>query len=277
MGKLFWKKLLNGAIVLLLIVSLWFSFQPPAHADILRGIIQRVQTLLNPGSGRKAPTGRQSGGAGRGPLCPAYLNLALQAIVPTQSGKTAATTPELVWGKTTEAQPTLWFYVPHSAAELKTAKFVLLDANQQPVASPILLSLQETPGIVAVHLPVPLTLNQSYNWFFSIVCSTEKPSRNPSVRGWIERVEPSPELLSELQSNDAAISPSYPQGVAYRTYAEQGIWYDMVTNLIQQRQAHPTDPTLQADWSGFVNLLNAPALQDARLVRCCEPDLTRSL
>jgi hypothetical protein len=269
MGKPFWKKLLNGAIVFLMIVSLWFSFQPPAHADILSDIIRRVLTLADPSRGRKAPAGRQSGGAGRGPLCPAYLNLAMQAIVPTQPGNktSAATTSELVWGKTTEAQPTLWFYVPHSAAELKTAKFVLLDADQQPVASPILLSLKETPGIVAVHLPIPLTLNQSYNWFFSIVCSTEKPSRNPSVRGWIERVEPSPELLSALQSSDPAI--------AYRTYAEQGIWYDMVTNLIQQRQAHPTDPTIQTDWSGFINLLNAPTLQDVPVVRCCEPDPTQ--
>lgn len=267
MVKKIWKRMLSVAIPLLLTASIWLSFQPPATANVLTDIIKRVTTLIYPSTGRTAPTGRRSGGAGRGPLCPAYLNAAIQSIVPVQFGNKGAlqaTVPELVWGRTTEAQPTLWFYVPHQAGELKTAKFVLLDADQQLVTpAPILLTLKDTPGIVAVRLPVALSINQSYNWFFSIVCSTEKPSRNPGVRGWIERVEPNPELLTALQSTNSAL--------AYRAYAEQGIWYDMVTHLIQQRQNNPADRTLQADWAGLLDILNSPDLQNVPIVRCCEP------
>jgi Domain of Unknown Function (DUF928) len=263
----FWKRVLSVAVILLIVTSLWFSSQPPATANVLEDIIKRVSTLINPSTRRTAPTGRRSGGAGRGPLCPAYLNAAVQSIVPVQLGNKSAlqaTAPELVWGKTTEAQPTLWFYVPHQAGELKTAKFVLLDAEQHLVIpSPILLTLKDTPGIVGIHLPVALSPDQSYNWFFSIICSTEKPSRNPGVRGWIERVETSPKLLAALQSTDLAL--------AYRAYAEQGIWYDMVTHLIRQRQSNPADQTLQADWAGLLNLINAPNLQNVPIVHCCEP------
>jgi Domain of Unknown Function (DUF928) len=267
MGKI-WKKMLRVTIILLIVLSLWIPVQSPAAAETLFDIIaKRVRTIISSGAGRTAPTGRSNGGAGRGPLCPAYLNTAIQAILPVQSGSkvaSQATVSELVWGTTTEAQPTLWFYVPHQAGELKTAKFVLLDEDQQLVIpSPVLLTLKETPGIVAVHLPVALEVNKSYNWYFSITCNDEKPSRNPSVRGWIERVEPSSKLLASLQSSDSAL--------IYRIYAEYGIWYDMVTYLIKQRQINPTNNTLQADWAGLLELLNAPTLQNVPVVHCCEP------
>jgi hypothetical protein len=247
--------------------TLYFSFQPPVTANVLGNLIRRVIILFNPASSApRAPTGRRSGGAGRGPLCPAYLNTAIQAIVLVQSGDkvaTQATVSDLVWGRTIAAHPTLWFYVPYQAGELQFAKFVVLDENQQLVTpSPVILTLKDTPGIVSVRLPMPLSIDQSYRWYFSIVCSTEKPSRNPGVRGWIERVEPSQELQAALRSTDTAL--------AYRAYAEQGIWYDMVTDLMKQRQSRPKDSELQADWLGLLELLNASTLENVRISPCCE-------
>ena len=160
-----WKKLrsqiLTVALALILVTSVWLPFQPEAAANPLTDIIERVRTLINPGSGKTAPTGRSSGGAGRGPLCPAFLGVSVKALVPTQSNtpSDAVAATEFVWGRTIEANPTLWFYIPYAADKVKTVKFSLLDEAKQLVPNyPLILPLSATPGIVAVRLPEALAL-----------------------------------------------------------------------------------------------------------------------
>ncbi|MBW4662087.1 MAG: DUF928 domain-containing protein [Drouetiella hepatica Uher 2000/2452] len=264
-----WRKLrsriLTVALALILVTSLWLPFQPEAAANPLTDIIERVRTLIDPGSGKTAPTGRSGGGAGRGPLCPAFLGVSVKALIPTQSNTSsdAVAATEFVWGRTIEANPMLWFYIPYAADKVKTAKFSLLDDAKQLIPNyPLILPLSATPGIVAVRFPEPLAVGKSYNWYLSIVCSAEKPSRNPGVRGWIQRVEPSTELSASLAQVD--------NKQKYRIYAENGIWYDMVASLVTERQNDLLDPNLQEDWIALLEYLNADDLKDAAIVNCCK-------
>ena len=200
--------------------------------------LERIQSIFRPRTKLGAPVGRVRGGAGRG-RCPALVALGkdeipLTAFVPvikekqTLSSKLDNVSPSklnYVWGQTTEAYPTFWFYIPYvyNELEVKDGKFVLLDKDKHIVAAPIFVKVPvgDKPSIAKFTLPEsakPLEINQGYNWYFSIICNPLKPSRNPGVTGWIERVP----------------SRVFPV-TDYLYYAQQGIWYDTVTRLFNSQ------------------------------------------
>ena len=262
-----WKKILLLALLLVIFSFLVFPLTPVAQANPFQQLVERVRLLINPPP-RSTPTGRNRGGAGRGQFCP-FIDVPVSAFVPVrQSDADGAIATEFVWGTTVEERPTFWFYVPYAPTEgLDTAKFVLLDADKNPVFSqPIFISLAGTPGIISFRLPEPYSLevDKLYNWYFSIVCDAEKPSRNPGVRGWVQRVAASPELVADL--NQAAPIQKYI------AYAENGIWFEMVTDLAKNLDRNPANTTLQADWLAILAILkelNSTALQEAPIVECC--------
>lgn len=172
-----------------------------------------------------------------------------------------ADNPIYVGGYTVEEQPTFWFYVPYvanreldqsapqspddplqaMADNIRVGKFVLLDENRQFVSSHLMaIELLPTPRMVGFQLPFSLELGKLYNWHFSVVCEPEKPSRNPVVRGWIQRVEPSPALISALQHTRPF--------QRYLAYAEDDIWFESFSELVATRRQFPTLPEAQQIW-----------------------------
>jgi Domain of Unknown Function (DUF928) len=254
-----WKKILTLALAFVLSSYLFLPLQPAAEANVLTELIRRVRVVFAPPGGT-APTGRRQGGGGRGPLCPAFLEASIKALVPAQNGSddsTQSISTELVWGKTTEEYPTLWFYIPYEADILKSAKLVVLDESKQLLPKyPLMINLAETPGIISIRLPHPLALNKQYGWYFSVICSIDKPSRNPSIRGWIQRVD--------------AIATK-----EYQSYAENGIWYDLVTDLIDRYQRDPN--RYREDWLGLLEYLGAEDLKDAAIASTTNSQSTHTL
>jgi hypothetical protein len=196
--------------------------------------------------------GNRKGGASRG-NCPA-----------TQPPLTALI-PQTNLGLTTKEYPTFWFYIPYHSTEIHQAELMLLDENQSPILEkPILVQLSKTPGIISVKLPStakPLELEQEYHWFFELVCDSENPSNNHSVHGWIKRVQGSQELNSQLGNNQTEKS--------YLVYAENGIWYDALTSLIQGISANPSDSTLSNDWSNFLKSVELEEFIQIPIIDCC--------
>lgn len=205
------------------------------------GTATRLDGFNFDGDGRPEP-GTRKGGASRG-NCP-----------PIDPGLTALI-PEINLGLTTKEYPTLWFYVPYSATEIAQAELMVLDENQQPALDqPLVIKLSQTPGIVGIKLPStakPLTVGQKYRWYFELVCDTEDPSANPGVNGWVKRIQPSSELITQLENHSTEQH--------YLIYAKNGIWYDALTHLITQREATASESQLSQDWS---DLLTAVGLQD---------------
>ncbi|MEL7038119.1 MAG: DUF928 domain-containing protein [Cyanobacteria bacterium J06592_8] len=193
------------------------------------------------GDGRPPP-GNRRGGASRG-NCPP-VQPPLTALIPATN-----------LGLTTQQYPTFWFYIPYSSTDIPQAEFMLLDENQRPaLEESISVELSQTPGIIGVTLPStakPLEPEQEYHWFFELICDAENPSNNPRVDGWIKRVQPSQDLLTQLENNQAEQN--------YLIYAENGIWYDALTNLIQALQANPSNSSLKNDW---FDLLESVELQE---------------
>ena len=115
----------------------------------------------------------------------------------------------------------------------------MLDKDKHNVAGPIFVKIPgDKPSIAKFTLPKsakPLEINQEYIWYFSIICDPLKPSRNPGVTGVIERVK----------------LPKPPQN--YLDYAQQRIWYDTVTSLVQS--ANIQKQSAQEDWILLVNYI----------------------
>ena len=203
------------------------------------------------GDGRPQP-GNRRGGASRG-NCP-----------PTQPPLTALI-PATNLGLTTQEDPTLWFYIPYNSTDIRQAELMLLDENQRPVLEkPMKVQLSGTPGIIGVTLPStakPLELEREYHWFFELVCDSENPSNNPRVDGWIKRVQPSSELIAQLENNQTEKS--------YLVYAENGIWYDALTRIIEVMRVNPTDSTLTNDWSDLLESVGLGELISTPMTDCC--------
>jgi len=242
---------------------------PPSF---FRDILTRVRTIFVPPRQIGTPTGRKYGGAGRGAQCPP-VEQPLAALVPVlsverdrpegQEEAERAIASSYVWGKTIEPNPTLWFYVPYQASEaLNSAKFMLLDAEKHPVLTqPIPITLSGTPGIIGFRIPYTLEPDRLYNWYFSIVCDVDRPSRNTGVRGWIQRVEPPFALTLALEQ--ATLSKRHV------AYAEQGIWYDVVTTLAENRRSNPQDAVVQADWADLLEFLTLSELESNPIIDSC--------
>ncbi|BAZ28704.1 hypothetical protein NIES4074_11380 [Cylindrospermum sp. NIES-4074] len=227
------------SIVLAFILVLGYPSQALAQ-NRFQIALQQIKSLFVPrGENKGTPTGRVRGGAGRG-QCPVIASVdtaetQLTALVPTISNpldkETLRLKPkssQIVWGKTFEAYPTFWFYIPYEYEESELeAKFVLLDEDKRIVTGPIFLKPSKDnssgkPRLAKFTLPKqqPLEIGKQYNWYFSIICDERKPSRNPGVAGWIQRVK---------------LDIIAPKNYLY--YAEKGIWYDTVTRLADSRAA----------------------------------------
>ena len=272
------KKIISVFILVLAIISLTIlatgtSVQAGQPFELLRDVIERILEIFNPPLAIKAPHGRERGGAGRGPHCPS-VDIPLTALVPSaemQREASGAIPVKYVWvyGQTVEEQPTFWFYVPYNAENVKTAKFTLLQANSYYVREPVLqepikpieIALAETPGIIKFRLPYKLEIDKPYNWYFSIICDPQKPSRNPGVKGWIQRVEKSPELVKDLET--------LPPVQKYLAYGERGIWFELITNLAESYQSHQGDKTLRLEWNELLNFFQWSELAQEPIVNCC--------
>lgn len=243
------------SLALALIIFVGYPLQALAEQkNLLTNLLEQIIYIFSPPKTRKlgASAGRIKGAAGRG-SCLALGSsdkiplTALAPLVPTQSNsRNIEQLPYNVWGRTVEDYPTFWFYIPgftsEKQSEQKFGKFVLLDEERHIVAGPIYFKLPEQSSIAGFPLskavkyeqPLkPLKMDKEYNWYFTVICDARKPSKNPTVKGWIQRIP----------------SISTPNG--YLNYAQQGIWYDTVTLIARNRMATPQvqiqDP-IQNDW-----------------------------
>jgi Domain of Unknown Function (DUF928) len=272
-----WKSLLCLLLAVVVASLVLFPFQPSAQAypliaqtNPITNLLERIQALFAPPR-QARPTGRTKGGAGRGRFCP-VTNETMAALVPgtkelpdaLQDKIAEVTAAEIVFGKTVEEHPTVWFYIPYQADEtLNLAEFMLLDADKHPVLPrPISIQLSNVPGFIQLQIPYSLEINKLYNWYFSIICDDQKPSRNPGVRGWIQRVEPSSQLLTALGETELTRS--------HIPYIENGIWFESVSRLAENRRRDAEDPMVQRDWVGLLEFLGLARLSDVAIADCCD-------
>ena len=213
-------------------------------------------SLTNPGR----PGGRRRGGGSRG-SCQGELPLTAIAYASSTNVEELGITQtlEVVGMLTTQAQPTLWFYLPDPLIDSATTEFVIKDSGEQVLYRGQLTGETDDSGIVGVPVAIDLEAGAAYHWYLTIDC---EENERAVVDGWIERRLPDPTLSNLL------IQASPRNRVAL--YANAGFLQDALTELATLRLSNLEDAAIAQDWVSFLSALDLPELTVASLLDCCQ-------
>jgi hypothetical protein len=151
---------------------------------------------------------------------------------------------------TVSAHPTILFYIPDRALDVRYGEFFINTREEERVGEIVRFQLPDTPGIVSVRLPeLPenaLEEGQLYHWFFKLYCQENEQSQTGvvAVSGWFKRVPMTPE-------NEQLIMSATPE-----------LWYDAIALLAQQLLAAPQDSTLRERWLQLLQLIDEEELAE---------------
>jgi hypothetical protein len=137
-------------------------------------------------------------------------------------------------GLTTQAHPKLFWYSANDS--MLPMQISLVEPG---VSEPIWVTQVPTgsAGFNQIQIPdtVPeLVAGRRYRWTVTRLCNVRRPSNNTYARGWIERVS-----ATEVPANVQALSPAE----RVKSYAESGIWYDAVTQAVEQSRTSDPEST----------------------------------
>ncbi|MFP5270957.1 DUF928 domain-containing protein [Coleofasciculus sp.] len=186
------------------------------------------------------------------------------AVVPNSCGNSSdeqmvALLPPTEPVRTVAEHPTILVYLPENTA--KQAEFYLKEADKDEIIYETTVTLPGHSGIVSVPLPdngtLPaLEVGKMYTWHFFVIC--QDMTNEPYVEGQIERVEPSPNLVAELEN----ASPRDRAAI----YAEAGIWYDCLNSLAQLRRSAPNDTAIASDWAELLESVGLDTISQKPLI-----------
>jgi len=141
-------------------------------------------------------------------------------------------------GVTTQEQPSLFWFQSKPA----NAKFELTLLQENKVKPLVQVSVERSTkaGIQRMKLAdhgVKLALGVEYQWVVALVNDPNNRSTDLVASGVIKRVE----TPADLKEKIAKAAPESLPGL----YAEAGIWYDALSALSDQIEAHPEDKALR--------------------------------
>jgi len=233
-----WLGVLLGLMVCgLPVVAMAAEFQPPQ-----RGL-----------------PGRREGGGTRNPF----------VCIQGSPSQLIALLPATNLGLTTAAYPRFFWFMPKSKAKL--AEFTLFEVDERGEdRTPLYkttFSIDGTAGVASLSLPSnatlpPLAVGKDYRWSVSLVCSASDRSKDITVDGWVQRVAVKADLAKQL----ANAKPSD----RVRLYASNGIWFDTVTTLADQRCTNPKDAALTKSWAALLQSVQLGTIAEQPLLQQCQ-------
>lgn len=138
-------------------------------------------------------------------------------------------------GLTTSGHPTFFWHVsaPVQMAFTLTQRGVVQPLWEQQIQPP-------AAGIVQLQMPsnLPeLLVGKEYRWSVTLLCNRERPSANPFVQTWIERIPTTSSLTQQL-----AAAPTDRDRASI--YAQAGLWYDALAAISAADTANPKDVSI---------------------------------
>jgi hypothetical protein len=163
------------------------------------------------------------------------------------------------YGRTLSGYPTLFWRVPLNQAE--AIELVLFDEADNEIYRTTWQITGEA-GIVSLALPAhagmpPLEVDTLYRWAFSLICDSADRSADLYTEGWLQRVEPAPDLVAEIEAAAESDRPSI--------YAAAGLWHDALTAIAEQRRTNPEDEAAAASWRNLLESVGLGAIADEPL------------
>jgi hypothetical protein len=189
------------------------------------------------------------GGASRGEVCvqsPTEIAPQLVALIPPSD--------QIL---TLKAHPTFFVYVPPTSAQ---AAFFSLRNETGQVTYQTTLPIVATGGILRVDLPdtaPALEVGQSYQWGIALLCSGKLRPDSPFVNSWVQRSQPSGEMVADT-------APSLERAALY---GSSGIWYDTLSTLADLQQQQPNNAELTTIWQNLLNSVQLNSVSSALLLK----------
>lgn len=141
-------------------------------------------------------------------------------------------------GLTTQDQPSL-FWFQSKPANARFELTLLQDNKIKPLVD-VKVERAAKAGIQRLRLNdqnVKLVPGVEYQWVVALITDPDNRSKDLVASGVIKRIEPSADLKEKLGKADPGSLPA--------VYAEAGIWYDALSVLSDQIDAHPDDQALR--------------------------------
>ncbi|AFY37804.1 protein of unknown function DUF928 [[Leptolyngbya] sp. PCC 7376] len=196
-----------------------------------------------PGSGNN-PISTISGGSRDGNIETIEIPKLQALLPPTNNGRTVATSP------------TIYIYLPPLGAE---EIFFSLQDEAGNFYYDTVLNASPTGGIMAVTIPeteATLELDKPYLWYFApIEPNGHLVPNNYSITGWIKRVQ-----------SERAIDPEMPPLQQAIAYAEEGIWYDTLTTLVNAKLSEPENAEYQTEWQDLLAQIDLEVLSTQPII-----------
>jgi hypothetical protein len=139
---------------------------------------------------------------------------------------------------TTREHPTIWVYLPYSTENASVGEFSLQDEEDEVYRTQFVMP--SSPGVVGI-------------WYIEVECPSTVAggqSEPATLTGTVQRITRSADLDRQLQTATTAVQRA-------STYANQGIWYDTITELAQLRLQEPDNARVAQLW---IELLSDPAI-----------------
>jgi hypothetical protein len=211
---------------------------------------------------------------GRQGWCSNFNLVELRPIVEepiVRDSKTSFSTPSQFIEFTTGKALTLWFYIPEiedfrkkkTIPSIDYSELILLREDGTEVKA--ILKLPKQRGITRFTFPPELAarvrVEKPEHWIFSVICDPRRPSRNPSVSGWIQKADLS--NLSDLYSrlNDSKIDEIQKLQV----YAENRLWYETLNSLISLHCKSPNDKVGDESWLAVLGWLKELGINERNI------------
>ncbi|WP_017716556.1 DUF928 domain-containing protein [Kamptonema formosum] len=184
------------------------------------------------------------GGASRGEPCPQEVSSARGCLTPLM--------PQSKDGLTVSERPTFLVYIPpNSANEI----FFRLVGESNNYRYQTKIPVTSAGGIVSIKLPESepaLEVGKNYKWTLIATGAEGIRPDSPGVQGDIRRIEPSPELQTQLEK----VTPLERAAL----YGKAGIWFDTVGTLAELKRAQPGDATLIDAWKQLLGSVGLEAV-----------------
>lgn len=176
---------------------------------------------------------------------------------------------------TTNPHPTFWFYVPYQPEQVTSGVFSLQDPAGFKEYWRTHFHFPKTtdrsiPGIVSVTLPPtedPLQQDFIYQWFFELDCPTSddqnKRTSPASINGQVQRIEVNPELEEQLNGSNNPVERA-------EIYAQQGLWYDVLTELGQLYLKYPQSEAIGELWQQLLQDIGLDRVSNQPLIGSVE-------
>mgnify|MGYP001800729781 FL=1 len=253
-----------------LTAALIFTSLPASNATLPRGFVKDVKNVSSntiveklpiqqplqikmPSEG--APRKRKGGGA-RNPVCD--VQPSLTALIPLRG-----------LGLTHKSRE-FWFYVPYQASTGYSAEFQLQDNSEtgNKIYSKT-FKFENTPGIINIPLPrdIKLDSNKFYKWQLSVIANPQDRNDDCFVSGGVKQVPLPPDVSNKLK-----MAKTPRERIAI--YAENALWHDVLSNLIELRRQNPDNETLKSDWNDLLKhrLVRLEDIVSKPIVSCCESE-----